>query len=336
MAGKRKGCCGCLVGLGLIVAVALAGLAILIVGVMPTPGHPAEFVRFEKPVSLSTALKALEKKSVVKNAWAATMFAKLTRTGGDVKAGTYKVKAGSTIEDVLSSLKKPYSQMVRLPEGWWIKRTAKRLEDQGVCSVDDYLKATSDPKTYSDLGLNLPKDGLEGYLFPDTYDLPPLTPPESIVRLQLQTFKKRVAGSVPKTVNLKRALIVASMVELEAGKDSERARIAGVIDNRLKKGMALEIDATVLYALQEWKNLPPGVVRTVQSPYNTYLHKGLPPGPIGSPGLKSIQAALKPEKHGYLYYVARPDRSHYFTSDYPTHLQNIRKARAEWRAAGGP
>lgn len=336
MAGKRKGCCGCLGAFGLLVAIAIGGVCTILVGVMPAPAHPAEFIRFEKPTTLAAALQTLEKRQVVKNAWAATLFAKLTRSGHDVQEGTYKVKPGASIEQVLASLKKPYVQMVRLPEGWWIKRTAKRLEDKDICTADAYMKATEDPSKYRDVGLKLPADNLEGYLFPDTYDLPPLTPPDEIVRLQLQTFKRRVADSLPKTTNVKRVLTVASMVELEAGKDSERPRIAGVIENRLKKGMALEIDATVLYAMKVWKNLPPGVVRTVDSPYNTYLHKGLPPGPIGSPGFKSIQAALHPEKHGYLYYVARPDRSHYFSSDYQVHLQNIRKARAEWRAVEAP
>ena len=331
---RKKGCCGCFAFIGLLVAVGLGGTGVIVSGIMPTPSRPAEYVRFAKPTTLTDALKTLEKHQVVKNAWAATTFAKLMKKGGDVRAGTYKVKAGSSIEEVFASLKKPYSQMVRLPEGWWIKRTAKRLEDNNVCPSADYVKAASDTKPYSDLGLDLPANDLEGYLFPDTYDLPPLTPPEDIVRLQLQTFKKKVLPILPKNADVNRVLTIGSMVELEAAKDAERPIIAGIIESRIKKGIPLEIDATVLFAMKVWKNLPPGVVRTVESPYNTYLHKGLPPGPIGSPGLKSVQAALHPDSHGYLYYVARPTRSHYFSATYPEHLANIRKARAEWKAAG--
>jgi UPF0755 protein len=134
---------------------------------------------------------------------------------------------------------------------------------------------------------------------------------------------------LPEDADLQRVLTVASMVELEAARDDERARIAGVIENRLRRGMRLEIDATVLYAEQNWRELGPGQVRKTDSPYNTYRRGGLPPGPIGSPSLKSIQAALRPERHGYLFYVARPDRSHYFAATYPDHLANIRRARAE-------
>ena len=222
--------------------------------------------------------------------------------------------------------------MVRLPEGWWQLRTAARLESFDVCTGKDYVDAAKSPEKYEDVGLPIKSGSLEGWLFPDTYDLAPLTPAENVVRLQLRTFKRKVLDRYPETKDWNRVLTVASMVELEAAKDEERPRVAGVIENRLRKGQPLEIDATVLYALQEWKNLGPGIVRTVKSPYNTYLNKGLPPGPIGSPGLKSIVATLKPEKHGYLYYVARPNRSHYFAATYSEHLSNIRKARAEWRA----
>jgi len=317
-----------------VVGTAISGLVYISTAILPTSPRPAEFVRFAKPTRLNAALETLEKRGIVKNAFASGLYAKFTGKSADVNTGTFQLKAGSSIDEILSSLQKPYRQMVRLPEGWWQNRTGKRLEEKQVCSSAEYVAAASDPSKYADLGIDLPTASLEGWLFPDTYDLAPLTPPENVVRLQLKTFKRKVIDKLPKGTDLRRALIIASMVDLEAAKDNERSRIAGVIENRLRKGQPLEIDATVLYALQEWKNMAPGVVRTVKSPYNTYLNKGLPPGPIGSPGFKSILAALKPEKHGYLYYVARPNKSHYFASTYPEHLQNIRKARAERRTAG--
>lgn len=325
MAKKGKGCCaGCAVILALIVGTAvLAGQLIA-----PTASGPVKYIRFDRPTIASRAYQRLELENVVKSGWATAVYAKLTGKASDVQPGTYRVKPGMSLDDVLKSLRNPVKRMVRLPEGWWIARTATRLEREGICSAEDYIAATK--KVAAEMKL----ESLEGRLFPDTYNLPPLTPPEEIVKLQVKTFDKKVAKAVPESANLDHALVVASMVELEAAKDEERSRIAGVIENRIKRGIPLEIDATVLYALQEWKNLPQGVVRTVKSPYNTYLNKGLPPGPIGSPGLKSIVASLKPEPHGYLYYVARPNRSHYFAATYPEHLANIRKARAEWRAAG--
>lgn len=307
----------------------VVGLGVLAVQLTsPTPSGAAKYVRFDKPTLASRAYQRLETENVLKSSWATAVYAKVTGKSRDVQPGTYRIKPGMTVDEALNALRNPVKKMVRLPEGWWIARTAARLEREDVCTAAEYVAATK--KVATDLKL----DSLEGRLFPDTYNLPPLTPPEEIVKLQVKTFQRKVADELPKNADLQHALIVASMVELEAAKDEERPRIAGVIENRIDKGIPLQIDATVLYALQEWKNLGPGVVRTVQSPYNTYLNKGLPPGPIGSPSLKSIQAALKPERHGYLYYVARPNRSHYFAVTYPEHLANIRKARAEWRATG--
>lgn len=335
MAKKRKGCCGCAVFAGASVAIAALGVVWLFSEWAPTSSGPAEYVRFAKSTRLSSALELLESKRVIKNVLAARVYATLTRRPTEIRPGTYQVKPGMTLGQLFDALKKPVRQMVRVPEGWWISRVAKKLDSTGVCSTEDYKAAAQSVLSKGEFAFTKGATSLDGYLFPDTYNLPPLTPAEDIVKLQLQTFEKKALPLFGERTSYKRTLTIASMVELEAGKDSERARIAGVIENRLKKGIRLEIDATVLYAMDEWKVLPPGVVRTVESPYNTYLHGGLPPGPIGSPGLKSIAAALKPEAHGYLYYVARPNTTHYFAATYPEHLANIKKARAEWRAAGG-
>lgn len=320
-----KGCCGCLVALGIIAVAAGIGVSQL----LPTAPGPSQYVRFNKSTRMRTALADLESKGLVRNALVLEIYARAVRAPVEVKSGTYSIKGGLAPDKVLEALRSPVKKLVRLPEGWWAARVARRLEEQGVCQADAYLEVLKAPPLVDGLEF-LKGTSPEGFLFPDTYNLPPLTPPEDIVRLQLATFKRKVMEGSPDT-DWKRVVTIASMVELEAAKADERARIAGVIVNRLAKGMALEIDATVLYALQEWKQLGRGEVRTVQSPYNTYLNKGLPPGPIGSPGLASVRAAQKPEKHGYFFYVARPDQSHYFAATYPEHLANIRKARAEWK-----
>jgi UPF0755 protein len=168
-------------------------------------------------------------------------------------------------------------------------------------------------------------------LFPDTYDFPPMMGARAVIERQLRTFEQRTEGKLDQRSDLARVVNIAAMVELEAKLDRERPVIAGVIENRLRKPMRLQIDATVLYALGEWKVLPPGVVNTIQHPYNTYLNDGLPPGPIGSPGLASILAAANPQETNALYYMAMPDGSHLFTSSYSQHLVNIRVARAAAR-----
>ena len=287
-------------------------------------------VRIERSSGLAGALAQLQSQGLVVDARATMLWARLAGAPRTVREGTYKIPAQATGPMAVAALQEPLRQMVRLPEGWWIARTAEVLEENEVCKSEEYVSLAADPDKFRDtVKFELPKGSLEGFLFPDTYDLPPLLGAKATIERQLQAFEEKVWPALPKDVDLHRLLTVASMVEAEAARDDERARIAGVIENRLRKGMRLEIDATVLYAEQRWRELGPGQVRRTDSPYNTYLRGGLPPGPIGSPSLRSIQAALRPERHGYLFYVARPDRSHYFAATYPEHLANIRRARAE-------
>lgn len=320
---------GCIIGFGFITWFDK--------GTAPMPKGPEFMVRWDS-MSFDDAIAELEAKGVVRDGWLFTRLAKVEKKSVKVGAGTYSFYPGMTMDQVVKSLKTPLSQNVRIPEGWWIGRVAKRLEDKGVCKADEYIELAGQPEAFKDVvSFALPGNSLEGYLFPDTYDMPPMLGAKAVITMQLRTFEKKVVEKIG-VDGLSRALIVGSMVELEAALDEERPRVAGVIENRIKKGMTLDIDATVLYALGEWKVLGPGVVRTVKSPYNTYLNRGLPPGPIGSPGLKSIEAALNPESHNFVFYVARPNRSHYFTPDYGAHRAAINKARAEWkveRESGG-
>lgn len=300
----------------------------------PTPERPPFFIRVAIPTPRERVLSELEERGVVRNAWAAGVWARYRGFPARVAMGTYRVRPGASLDETLRSLASPVRRLVRIPEGRWIAQVAQMLESKQVCSAKEYIAAASDPASFERyVSFPLPNSGtLEGYLFPDTYDLPPLLGAKETIIRQLRTFEKRVGPHLNSRTDLRKAVIIASMVELEAALDRERPLIAGVIANRLAQGRKLEIDATVLYGLGEWRVLGPGEVRKVRSPYNTYLHAGLPPGPIGSPGLRSILAALNPARHDYLYYVAMPDRSHRFAKTYADHLVNIRIARKAARA----
>lgn len=328
---RNKGFLGCLA----LVAFAGIGLATAIGSVFvqtaPLPRSEEDVFLRLSGQGVRSALNQLEEKRVIRSADAYAMRMRLQPVDLRIREGTYKFRAGMSYDDVLKALRTPVRRMVRLPEGWWIARTAARLEAEGVCQAEDYIRLANSPAEFKGVvDFPLPESSLEGFLFPDTYDLPPLTPAKDVITMQLRAFERRVIP-VAKGQDLARIVNIAAMVELEAALDEERPRVAGVIANRINRGMTLDIDATVLYALQEWKVLGPGVVRTVKSPYNTYLNRGLPPGPIGSPGLKSIQGAMDPETHPYLFYVARPDRSHIFTTNYADHRAAIRRSRAEFR-----
>lgn len=285
-------------------------------------------VRYERSTPLDDVLKDLSGRKVVTSPVALRLYARLTRRENVVPVGTYAFKARIGGADVLDALARPIRQMVRLPETNWARRTANLLERAQVCTAKEYLDLVAQPELFaSDVSFSLPTDSLEGYLYPDTYDLPPLIGAKETIRRQLKAFDRRVWQALRKPSDLHRAVIIASMVELEAAKDKDRPLIAGVIENRLKQDMPLQIDATINYGMQKWRPLKFSDYRHSDTPYNTYLHTGLPPGPICSPTTKSVEAALHPAQNGYLYYVAMPDHYHAFAVTYEDHLKNIQSAK---------
>jgi UPF0755 protein len=319
-----------------IAAVLLAAGAYVYAMLRPTEARPASYMRFEKATPLAEALGRLQSAGFLRSSRFTLALAILRREQGTVQPGTYAFRGGLQPMEVIERLRKPIRQMVRLPEGWWIARTAERLEAREVCKREDYISLASQAGRFADVLPALKNvDSLEGLLYPDTYDLPPLLGAEGVIRRQLTNLKSKVGPDFFKTENWHKVLNIAAMVEAETQKDDEKPIVAGVIYNRLAKRMRLQIDATALYALQEWKQLKPGEIAKIDSPYNTYRIDGLPPGPICSPGLASIRAAQKPEKHEYLYYVAMPGGRHRFAKTYEEHLKNIRVSRAAFAAQGG-
>jgi UPF0755 protein len=328
----RKGCLAAAGGGA--VALLVVGYFGLVNSTAPLPPGQPMFVRYESGTSLDGVLTDLREKGIIRNAGAAKIMIRLKGLPSTVKSGSFEVKPGMDLGEVMRTLQKPIRRMVRLPEGWWIARTAAKLEEEDVCKASEYLALAADPSKFKEEFSFVPEKSLEGYLYPDTYDLPPLLSAKDVIRMQLKAFKSKIIDELkPNQAKLHRAVIIGSIIENEAALDEERPRIAGVIENRLRIGQRLEMDATVLYGIQDWRVLKQGEVRKLASPYNTYLHAGLPPGPIGAPNAKSVEAALRPEAHNLIYYVARPNRSHYFSSAYADHLASINKARQEWKEA---
>lgn len=291
----------------------------------PTPKGSEFYIRFNGNKSLRLVLDRLHERKVVRNPWALYVYAKLKREAYPVREGTYRFAPGMTAQEVLKAARMQIRQMVRLREYYWIARNAKVLEQNGVCRAAEYVTLAQKPQEFQKyVKFPLPKTGsLEGYLYPDTYDLPPLYGAKNTIVKQLQTFESKVWRKLKRPKDLKRTLTIASMVQLEVAKDDERPVVAGVIENRLRQGMRLQIDATALYAMQEWKNPTRQDILSAVSPYNTYLNAGLPPGPICSPSAKSVFAAENPANHAYLYYVAMPQRNHLFASTLDQHNANI-------------
>ena len=314
----------CLIG-----GAAVGGYMWLQKGIAPMPKGKKFYIRYITPMKMETVLAELKQKGVVKDPLAYKIYGQLKQVPSQVNTGTYELEPGMGAAMVYAALRKPVRQMVRIPETNWASRTSRLLETKyHVGQNGDYLDLVTRPEVFADdIEFPLPQVSLEGYLFPDTYDLPPLLTGREVIQRQLKAFDRKVWQGLNHPKDLQRLLIVASMVEMEAGTTADRAMIAGVIENRLKRGMRLQIDATILYGIQEWRRLTFADYRNQKTPYNTYLIDGLPPGPICSPSLASIKAAMNPAKHPYFFYVALPDGTTIYARDYEEHKANIRKRR---------
>ena len=293
---------------------------------------------FMKPRGISATLTDLQSKGMIKSAFVAKVLNVFSGSKKVVQPGAYRIGPAMSASEILTSLRNPIKQLVRIPEGLWIDRVAKVLEDKKVAKGDQYIEVTKHSDKFSEFGIPFFNESLEGFLYPDTYNFAPDIGADYVVRRQLMNFAKKTADLGLTKENIRRTLIIASLVELEASNSNDRKMIAGVIENRIAKGMRLQIDPTVNYGMQEWRVLNYKDYTSVKSPYNTYLVKGLPPGPICSPTVKSIEAALHPIKHNFVYFIAMPDKVTRYTATYPEHLVNVKlrdtmkaQARAQQR-----
>lgn len=266
-------------------------------------------------------------------------FKGLDRT---VQAGVYDLPREASMTELLDRLAsgKTASARFTAPEGLSIPEIAAQAARQVAVPAESVIAAARDPAESRALGL--PGTSLEGFLFPETYALPLGATGRDVVRAMGRSFK---AAWRPEwnarldTLGLSQLelMALASIVEGEARADEEREVIAGVYHNRLRIGMALQADPTVQYAimLATGSRKPRLYTKDYRfpSPYNTYLHPGLPPGPVNSPGRRSIEASLYPAKVPYLYFVAMPDGRHRFAARYEEHLRNVAASRRAFRAA---
>ncbi len=240
----------------------------------------------------------------------------------EVKAGYYRLRRRTPAFFILPVLTRGSQEFmsITIPEGLRVKDVALLLEERELVDRDDFLKLVYDTVFIRKLGLSI--NSLEGFLFPDTYYLDPAHPNQSlsIIEMMVQNFFKNTK-ELKMGDSLYPYLIMASIIEKEARLDTERPIISAVFWNRLRLHRPIESCATVLYAL-DWRktNLLESDLK-IDSPYNTYRYPGLPPGPICSPGLKSIVAACYPDTSSYLYFVARGDGGHIFSRTYQDHIQ---------------
>ena len=223
--------------------------------------------------------------------------------------GEYEFTGGMAPVDVLDKITKGeiVQYAVTIPEGYSIEQIADILQEKGLVNKDEFIQLTQDTNFLAKL--NFQADDLEGYLFPDTYHFTQQVEPEVMVKIMLEQFKqvwteKLQARAVELDMSVHQIMTLASVIEKETGDPQERGLISGVFHNRLRKKIPLQSDPTVIYGLTHFDGNLSKEDLTVDSPYNTYRFRGLPPGPIASPGEASIRAALYPISTNYLYSVS--------------------------------
>ncbi len=297
-------------------------------------------------------LYQLQEAGVLRDARLARLHLRLTDSPS-LQAGRYRFDRALSPLEVIEKLNAGdvVLRSATLIEGLDLEEAAEQLADQGFGNREVLLARMRDPAPILDLDPEA--ETLEGYLHPDTYHFPHGTDEAAVVETLVRTFRRRYESEVRPLLppgsgrSVRQVVTLASIVEKEARLDGERATIAGVYTNRLRRGIALYADPTVIFALKlagRWDgNIRKGDL-AIDSPYNTYLYPGLPPGPICSPGLQSLRAAAAPADVPYLYFVSRNDGSHVFAATLREHNRNVeewqrrywRKKWAEERAAKSP
>lgn len=301
----------------------------------------SETVTVEIPRGASGALIAqiLKENGVIKSETAFRLKLRNSPLKDKLNYGTFSLYKSMCLEDILDKLSMTAIQgsvRVTIPEGYSAQMIAQRLEEKGLVSKNDFLKELANGSFEFSFIKDIKQGNgvkyrLEGYLFPNTYEFDSDSTAHEIINTLLGEFEKQynaVKNENKTDMDMNDIIITASLIEREAKLDSERSLISGVIQNRLKEDMPLQIDATVVYAISDglydvdrvyYKDLE------VASPYNTYKYNGLPAGAICSPGIASVKAAMNPAKHNYMFYrtdSSKNDGSHIFTETFNQHVKN--------------
>lgn len=312
-------------GVGLALAGAAAGAFALW---LRTPGprlEPAEVLfTVEEGERFADVLEGLYRRGVLRAPWALRLWARVTGVDRAVRWGEYLIETPATPLAVLATLTGPGRSPapITLPEGLTVREVVARLAAAGFGSEDSFLCLLEDPVFLA--SEDLPPAGAEGYLFPDTYAFPLAMPQERILRAMTRRFREVVGTTVERRaadlgLSLQQAVILASLVEEETARPEERRLVAAVFWNRLRRGMPLQSDPTVLYGRAPGDRTITRADLARPTPYNTYAIGGLPPTPIANPGRESLLAAVDPAPVDYLYFVARGDGSHVFSSTLGAH-----------------
>lgn len=292
--------------------------------------QPATLILIEPGSSLKKIARTLAKRKLISTEAHFISLNRLLQSSTKLKAGEYLVAAGADPLKIIATLQEgiSFQRKISFPEGFTLKQIKARLKAQNICRPDEFEKLTTTPASLDKWQVQAPN--LEGYLFPSTYCYSRKTSCSKMLEQMLETGKQRFLeltreGSAS-SLNRQQIITLASIIQKEAGNNDEMPLISAVFHNRLRRKMRLASDPTTIYGLGENfdGNLRRRDLRD-PSPYNTYRHKGLPPGPICSPGSEAIKAALNPVTSDYLFFVSRNNGTHKFSKTYAEHKRAVKK-----------
>jgi len=316
-------------------------LTILGMGCGGPEGRPIE-VEIPAGSAFEVVVDTLVSRGIVDSPGPFSLFARLQGADREIRAGRYLLRRGERWSEILDDLTagRMVTEALTIPEGYRLKQMAGPISTITGTDSLDVLERLSDSTATE--RWKVPGPFLEGYLFPDTYRFAPGVPVRVVIATMIDRYRElwtaeRRALRDSLGMSEKEAVTLASIIQAEARQEEEMPRISSVYHGRLERGMLLQADPTVVYALGGHRErlLFAAIDSVADSPYNTYTHPGLPPGPIGAPGEAALEAALRPVDEPFLYFVARPDGTHIFSRTLAEHNRAVQRARRDRRERGG-
>jgi len=294
-----------------------------------TPPVPVQ-IEVSAGSSLDRVARVLQKRGVIRNYLAIKLLARWQQQGGKIQTGHYRFSDPATPGKVLNRLIRGDVEKVSLtiPEGFTLQQIIDRTAVKGFGEKEKLVELTHDTEFIHSLGIDA--DSLEGYLFPETYLFVPGIDEKTLLRMMVKELRRHATTMLIEKakkigLNLHQWLTLASIIEKETGIVEEMATISAVFHNRLKRNIPLQTDPTVIYGIKDFDGNLTRKHLTTPTPYNTYLKRGLPPGPIASPGLAALKAAAYPSDSKFLYFVANGKGGHYFSKTLKEHNAAVRK-----------
>ena len=327
----------------LLLILTAAGFAAVILSrsyQQPFKGYDAveQFVEIPPGARVAAMADRLVDAGIVRNRWSFRVAVWATDNGRRMQAGEYRFDQPMTVVDVVRKIARGdvYLVPITFPEGLTVADMARIFAEHGFGSADSFVTAAQDPAPIA--ALDPDATDLEGYLFPATYAVARHTTADQLVKLMTGQFARAFPQVLrdeaqARGLPVRDVVILASLVEKETAKPGERPLVAAVYENRRRIGMALQCDPTVIYALEREGLYDGNLTREnlmFDSPYNTYRHPGLPPGPIAAPGRASLEAVVRPAEVPYLYFVSRNDGSHEFAATLAEHNRHVRQYQVEY------